>query len=145
MMEEQSYKKHAQVVPMFHMVLFGLIVIAFVGSVANLYRHIGEKGIRTTVVLLVIITFAMILQFFFSRVFPLKAQDRAIRAEENLRHFAMTGKLLDHRLNIKQIIALRFASDEEFVELARKAADQGLSMDDIKKSVKHWRPDYDRV
>jgi hypothetical protein len=97
------------------------------------------------VVLLVIITFAMILQFFFSRVFPLKAQDRAIRAEENLRHFAMTGKLLDHRLNIKQIIALRFASDEEFVELSRKAADQGLSMDDIKKSVKHWRPDYDRV
>ena len=57
----------------------------------------------------------------------------------------MTGKLLDHRLTIKQIIALRFASDEEFVELARKAADQGLSADDIKKSVKHWRPDHDRL
>jgi hypothetical protein len=145
MMEEQSYKKHAQVVPMFHMVLFGLIVIAFVGSLVNLYRHIGDDKGRTTVVLLVIITLAMILQFFFSRIFPLKAQDRAIRAEENLRHFAMTGKLLDHRLSIKQIIALRFASDEEFVELARKAADQGLSTDDIKKSVKHWRGDYYRV
>jgi hypothetical protein len=57
----------------------------------------------------------------------------------------MTGKLLDHRLSVKQIVALRFASDEEFVELARKAADQGLSMDDIKKSVKHWRGDYYRV
>jgi hypothetical protein len=95
--------------------------------------------------LIVLITAAMILQFFFSRVFPLKAQDRAIRAEENLRHFALTGKLLDHRLNIKQIIALRFASDAEFVELARKAADEGLSMDAIKKSVKHWRPDHDRL
>ncbi len=88
---------------------------------------------------------AMILQFFFSRVFPLKAQDRAIRAEENLRHFALTGKLLDRRLSMKQIIALRFASDGEFVELCRKAADEGLSMDAIKKSVKHWRPDHDRV
>jgi L-cystine uptake protein TcyP (sodium:dicarboxylate symporter family) len=144
-MEEQSYKKHTQVVPMYHMVLFGLVVIAFIGSLVNLYRHIGDDKGRTTVVLLVIITLAMLLQFFFSRVFPLKAQDRAIRAEENLRHFAMTGKLLDRRLTIKQIIALRFASDEEFVDLARQAADQGLSMADIKKSVKHWRPDHDRV
>jgi hypothetical protein len=57
----------------------------------------------------------------------------------------MAGKLLDHRLSVKQIVALRFASDEEFVEVARKAADQGLSMDDIEKSVKHWRGDYYRV
>ena len=48
------------------------------------------------------------------RVYPLKAQDRAIRADENLRHFAMTGKLLDPRLTVKQVVALRFASDGEF-------------------------------
>jgi hypothetical protein len=146
-MEEQSYAKHTRLVPLFHMVLFGLIVVAFVGALINLYRHMGGPAGsgRTTVALFVIITLAMILQFFFSRTFPLKAQDRAIRAEENLRHFALTGKLLDHRLNIQQIIALRFASDGEFVELSRKAADEGLSADDIKKSVKHWRPDHHRV
>jgi len=144
-MEEQSYAKHAKFVPMFHFVLFGLIVVAFLGSVVNFYRLIGGVPGRTTVALLVIIALAMILQFFFSRVFAMKVQDRAIRAEENLRHFALTGKLLDHRLKIKQIVALRFASDGEFVELARKAADEGLSMDDIKKSVKHWRPDHDRA
>jgi Family of unknown function (DUF6526) len=103
------------------------------------------SGQRTTDALLIIVTLAMILQFFFSRIFPLKAQDRAIRAEENLRHYVLTGKLLDHRLKIQQIIALRFAPDEEFVELARKAADQGLSNDDIKKSVKQWRADHYRV
>ena len=144
-MEEQSYKKHAKFVPMFHGVLFGLIVIAFIGSLVNLYRHIGDDHGRTIVVLLVVITFAMLLQFFFSRVFAMKVQDRAIRAEENLRHFVLTGKPLDHRLSIKQIVGLRFASDAEFADLARKAADEGLSMDDIKKSVKHWRPDHDRA
>jgi hypothetical protein len=144
-MDEQSYAKHARFVPMFHYVLFGLIAVAFIGALVNLYRHIGDDHGRTTVALLAIIPLAMLLQFFFSRTFPLKAQDRAIRAEENLRHFALTGRLLDHRLNIKQIVALRFASDGEFVELARKAADQGLSMDAIKKSVMHWRPDFDRV
>jgi Family of unknown function (DUF6526) len=146
-LEEQSYAKHAKIVPLFHGVLFGLILLAFIGSLMNLYRrfagpdHVG----RLSAELITLITFAMVLQFFFSRVFPLKAQDRAIRAEENLRHFALTGKLLDHRLNVKQIIGLRFASDAEFVELARKAADEGLSPDEIKKSVKHWRPDHDRL
>jgi hypothetical protein len=144
-MEEQSYRKHAKFVPMFHGVLFGLIVIAFLGSLVNLYRHIGDDKGRTTVVLLVIITFAMILLFFFTRVFAMKVQDRAIRAEENFRHFILTGKPLDQRLNIKQIVGLRFASDGELAELARKAADEGLSMDDIKKSVKQWRPDHDRA
>ena len=144
-MQEQSYAKHAQFVPLFHFVLFGLIVVAFIGSLWNFYNHMFVSGQRTTCALLVIVTFAMFLQFFFSRIFPLKAQDRAIRAEENLRHFVLTGKLLDHRLNIKQIVALRFAPDEEFVELARKAADQGLSMGDIKKSVKIWRADHYRV
>ena len=144
-MPEQSYKNHAKFVPIFHGVLFALIVIAFLGSLVNLYRHIGDDHGRTQVALFAIITFAMLLLSFFARIFAMKVQDRAIRAEENLRHFALTGKLLDHRLNIKQIVGLRFASDGEFVDLARKAADEGLSMDDIKKSVKHWRPDHDRA
>jgi hypothetical protein len=144
-MEEQSYAKHARYVPMFHMVLFGLIVITFLGSLINLYRHIGDDRGKTTVVLLTLLSLVTILQFFFIRVFPVKVQDRTIRAEENLRHFALTGKLLDHRLTVKQIIALRFASDGEFVALARRAADENLSMDEIKKSVRTWRPDHDRV
>ena len=144
-MEEQSYAKHTQIVPLYHMVLFGLIVVAFIGSLYNFYKHMFVSGQRITDALLIILTLALGMVFFFSRVFPLKAQDRAIRAEENLRHFAMTGKLLDPRLNIKQIIGIRFASDGEFVELARKAADESLSMDAIKKSVKNWRADTYRV
>jgi hypothetical protein len=78
-------------------------------------------------------------------VFALKAQDRAIKAEENFRHHLLTGKLLDPRLTMRQIIGLRFASDEEFPELAAKAATAGTSEDDIKKSVRNWRADNYRV
>jgi hypothetical protein len=87
----------------------------------------------------------MLLLFVFCRVFPLKAQDRAIRAEENLRHYVMTGKLLDARLTLKQIVGLRFASDGEFAALAKKAADEGLSQDAIKRAIQSWRPDHDRL
>jgi hypothetical protein len=143
--EEQNYSKHVRFVPMFHGVLFGLIVLIFFSSLYDLYRMIGNGRDRITAALLVFISVGMFLQFYFSRIFPLKAQDRAIRAEENLRHFVMTGKPLDPRLGLKQIIGLRFASDAEFAELAAKAAAEGLSPDDIKKAVRNWRADHYRV
>jgi hypothetical protein len=81
----------------------------------------------------------------FARMFALKAQDRAVRAEEQLRHFVLTGKLLDPRITVRQIIGLRFASDDEFVALARRAAEQGLTEDAIKREVKNWRADTYRA
>jgi hypothetical protein len=57
----------------------------------------------------------------------------------------LTGKLLDPRLTIRQIIGLRFASDDEFVALAQAAADKNLAADAIKQAVKKWRSDTYRV
>lgn len=144
-MEEQSYAKHAKYVPLYHGVLFGIILLTFIGSIVNLVHSFGDHERVYSASLITTLSFAAILLFLFARTFPLKAQDRAIRAEENLRHFAMTGKLLDKRLTVKQIVGLRFASDAEFVELARKAAEDNMSLDAIKKSVKNWRPDHDRL
>ena len=62
-----------------------------------------------------------------------------------MRHYLMTGKMLDSRLTVKQIVGLRFASDGEFVELARKAAESGMAQKDIKRAIKTWRPDNDRL
>jgi hypothetical protein len=144
-MEEQNYARHAKYNPMFHGVLFGLLVLTFLGSLVNLYLSLGDHSRLYNAALIVALSVAMLPLFFFCRIFPLKAQDRAIRAEENLRHFVLTGKTLDPRLTIKQIIGLRFASDGEFVELARKAASEGLSQDTIKRAINTWRPDHDRL
>ena len=144
-MEEQSYAKHAKFVPMFHGLLFGLIALSFIGSLVNLWQSMGDHERLYNASLITVMSLALILLFFFTRVFATGVQDRAIRAEENLRHFAMTGKLLDPRLKIRQIVGLRFAPDAEFPALARKAADEGLSSDAIKKSIKTWRADYDRI
>lgn len=144
-MEQQSYAKHAKYVPMYHLVTFGLIVLTLLGSLVNLYQSIGDHSRLYNASLVTVLSLAMLLMFFFARTFPLKAQDRAIRSEENLRHFALTGKLLDPRLTMKQVIGLRFAPDGEFVELARKAAEEGLSPDIIKRAVKNWRADHNRL
>jgi hypothetical protein len=93
----------------------------------------------------VVLTVSMLILALLARIFALRAQDRAIRAEENLRCFVMTGKLLHPGLTIRQIIALRFASDSEFVSLANRAAKDALTPVDIKKAVQSWRSDNYRV
>jgi hypothetical protein len=45
---------------------------------------------------------------------------------------------------MRQIVGLRFASNDEFVALAQRAADQGLTTDAIKQAVKQWRADLNR-
>jgi hypothetical protein len=144
-MQAQHYGNHRRYVMMYHAVQFLLIVATLIGSVVNLWMSLGNHDRLYSASLIVVLAVIALVQFFYSRSFPLKAQDRAIRAEENLRHFAKTGKLLDSRLTLRQIIGLRFASDGEFVDLAKKAADEGMSEEDIKKAVKNWRADYDRV
>jgi hypothetical protein len=141
----QSYSNHAQVVPMFHYVTLGILQLTLIGACVNLYQSWGDHARFYSASLLVTLTFGTILTALYARSFALRAQDRAIRAEEQLRHYAMTGKLLDPRLTIRQIIGLRFASNEEFVALAQRAADQNLSAKEIKQAVKNWRADLHRV
>jgi hypothetical protein len=144
-MSTQNYANHRQTVALFHQVLLPILGLTLVGSVVNLWHSWGDHQRLYSASLIVVLTVCVLMATFFARIFALKAQDRAIRAEENLRHFAMTGKLLDSRLSVKQIVGLRFASDEEFVALAQKAADKNLTPDAIKQAVKNWRADTDRV
>ena len=141
----QSFENHAQIVPMFHYVTLGILLLTFIGACVNLDQSWGDHARFYSASLLVTLTLGTILAALYARSFALRAQDRAIRAEEQLRHYVLTGKLLDTRLTVKQIIGLRFASDEEFVALAQRAADQNLSTKDIKQAVKTWRPDTYRV
>ena len=87
----------------------------------------------------------LVMLFAFARTFALKAQDRAIRAEENLRHYVLTGKLLPSSLRVGQIVALRFAPDAEFPALVEKAATNNLSGKEIKQSIQNWKADFYRV
>jgi hypothetical protein len=144
-MTAQNYSNHRRIVPMFHGVLFGLLVLTLIGSLVNLYKSLGDHQRVYSASLIVVLNICALMLFYFCRTFALKAQDRAIRAEENLRHFALAGRLLDPKLGILQIVALRFAPDDEFVPLARRAAEENLSPDAIKRAVRQWKPDTYRI
>jgi hypothetical protein len=143
-MTAQTYANHRRFDPMFHVVLFLLLLATLIGAINNVRRSVGTDVLYSASLIVALVVIAFFL-FFFCRTFALKAQDRAIRAEENLRHFILAGQPLDGRLTIRQVIGLRFAADAEFVELARRAAEEGLSEDAIKKAIKDWRADEYRV
>jgi hypothetical protein len=142
---EQSFAHHARYVRGFHGYLMAVLVIALAGSVANLTRALGRGNGRLEAATLLLVVLACALITWYTRIFPLRAQDRAIRAEENLRHYVLTGRLLDERLRVHQVVALRFASDGELPDLARRAAEESLAPADIKRAITSWRADHYRV
>lgn len=144
-MPAQNYANHRQFVPVFHGVLTFILVTTLIGSVVNLFESFGDHERLYNASLIVVLVFISLMLFYFVRTFPLKAQDRAIRAEENLRHFVLTGQLLDSQLELRQIIALRFAPDDEFTSLAKRAIAEQLSPDAIKRAINNWRADTNRV
>jgi hypothetical protein len=144
-MKEQDFKNHARIIPLFHGVTFLAALTVLVMAAIYFIKTIrNEDGVAVALMLL-LVSGLLISLFFYARIFALKAQDRAIRAEENLRHFVLTGAPLDGRLNIQQVIALRFAPDEEFPALAKKAAAENLNSKSIKMNIKNWRADHHRV
>jgi hypothetical protein len=143
MKKQQTYANHSRIVASYHLVTFLAILAVLIGSFINLYNSTHENIYSAS--LICVISLILISLFFHARIFGLKAQDRAIRAEENFRHFVLTGKTMDSRIKLSQLIALRFASDEEFPTLAAKAASENLSNKQIKQLIKNWRGDYHRV
>ena len=142
--KQQTYENHApHFVPFYHYFTYPGIALLLAGSVYLAVQGEGQTGLLVALLILVSLLLASIATY--GRSFALKAQDRAIRAEENFRHYLLTGKPFDSHLRMRQIIALRFASDEEMPVLARRALAEHMPANEIKKAIKHWRADYNRV
>ena len=144
-MEKQTYANHKQRVIAYQLILLPVLVVTLIGAGVNLYLSLGDHQRLYSASLIFVLTTCVLACSLMMRLFALKAQDRAIRAEENLRHFVLTGRLLDPRLHIRQIIALRFAPDTELPGLAQRASTESHKADTIKRAIKDWRADTYRV
>ena len=142
-MKQQNFSNHSKWVIGYHGMTLIAILAFLVGSIRNLLKSSEDNLYSAS--LLVLLAFILLFMFYFMRSFALRAQDRAIRAEEKLRYFILTGKSISNKLTTRQFVGLRFASDEEFPALADKAAMENLSENDIKKAIINWKADEYRV
>jgi hypothetical protein len=142
-MSNQSFKSHSRYILQWHFLTGGAVIAVFIASIINLINSSKENLYSAS--LLMAIALILVSFFWYSRSFALRAQDRVIRAEENFRHFILTGKPLDKQVSMQQIIALRFASDDEFATLVQRAIAEKLESRQIKEAIKNWRADLHRA
>src|ERR1700722_18183048 len=142
--KEQNLKNHNKLVPAFHMFVLPLFGVNLVWRLIQL-RH----GINFASIMAVLMVLGFILLALYARMFAMTVQDRVIRLEMQLRLARLLPPELHPRIDdfaVGQLIALRFASDQELPLLARQVLEENLtSRQEIKRRVKNWRADYLRA
>jgi len=140
----QTFENHARLVPAYHMVAFPIFALNFLWS-----AYILVRGVSASTAIGLLLSVALVILFFTSRLFALTVQDRVIRLEMRLR----LERLLPadqhaniDRLSVDQFVSLRFASDEELPALVSRVLDENLAdRKKIKQLIRTWTPDYLRA
>jgi hypothetical protein len=141
--DPQSFKNHGRLDPPFHLVLTTVLFVNLGIVIAFAIKHLTMYTAWA-----VILSIAVFIPVFKLRLYPLKVQDRVIRLEERLRLQSLAPVEWHKQIYLlseDQLIGLRFAADEEVVELAKQALEQKLTRKQIKERIRNWRPDDWRV
>jgi hypothetical protein len=142
--QQQNYKNHARLFPLFHFVALPIMLLNFLYSVWQVWRAPSWSMAWAMVV-----AFGLAAAVLASRLMALAVQDRVIRLEMQLRLArvlppAMAGRIA--ALDRGHFVALRFASDEELPGLVTEICEGRLQKQkDIKLRVKNWQADHLRA
>jgi hypothetical protein len=144
MAEQQNYQNHTRWNALVHFVISPLLLINLIWAIVSMVQAFDWFRVQY-----LLMSFTLVLMSIAARLQALKAQDRVIRLEERLRYRELLPPELAAKASnfrTSQMIALRFASDDELADLAAKIVNGELtSPKDIKMAVKNWRGDYLRV
>jgi len=141
---EQNYSNHVRWYPLAHFVVGPLLLLNIIWQGVRLYQEPSWNQAEAVVFAVTVIMLSVA-----ARLQALKAQDRVIRLEEQLRFNRLLSPEVAAKaanLDIEKLIALRFASDVELPELLDAVLEKRLhSSKEIKTAIKAWRGDYLRV
>jgi hypothetical protein len=144
MASPQSFANHTRWHPPFHFFVLPVMLINFIWTIVDFVKAPGANSGWW-----VVVSLALALLTLFVRTNSLKVQDRLIRLEEKVRYQQLLSPALAQQcgtLPIGQIVALRFAGDDELEELVGAVVSGKLAASkDIKRAIKNWRADTFRV
>ena len=143
MTEPQNFANHAKRHPLFHFIVLPVMAANFVICIVWAVQRPNFHHIWFTV-----FSFAILVLTLIARMYPAKVQDRVIRLEERLRLQSLAPQEWHaqlYKLTEDQLIGLRFAADEEVVELAKQALEHNLARKQIKERIQSWRADNWRI
>ena len=136
----QTFENHARIVPAYHIFTFGLVALNLLWRIYAVAVDFSLDALAS-----LFVAIALLMLFFFARFFALRVQDRVIRLEMRLRMAQVLLPELKGRIGdftIDQLCSLRFASDAELPDLARKVLDEKLEdRKAIKQMIRDWQAD----
>jgi hypothetical protein len=142
--EPQTLGNHARFLPGFHFVAAPILLIVFLWS---LWRMVADFSVDH--VLFFLLATGTLVTLFVARIMALTVQDRVIRLEMRIRLAQLLPNDLRprlHELTPRQLVALRFASDEELPDLVRTVLTDNIRDGRaIKKMIRNWQGDYLRA
>ncbi|ALR30824.1 hypothetical protein ATE47_09920 [Chryseobacterium sp. IHB B 17019] len=145
-MESQNYKNHRKFYPPHHFIYLPLLIVLEVLGIWKIFND--EQNQLIWILFSIVIFLLLYLSIMVRQHYALGLQNRLVRLEFKQRYFEIFGQRSDEaeeKLRFDQIAALRFAYDDEFKELLYKALHEDISGNEIKKSIKNWRSDHQRI
>ncbi|GGD90651.1 DUF6526 family protein [Paenibacillus nasutitermitis] len=144
-MEGQNKGKTLRLDWSYHFVTLPLAMVVFIWSIVYLIQAVRDESQVSLALLLLLFSLCLVFAVTRIRIYATKTQDRIVRMEEQFRHHRLTGRVLDPKLSLSQIIALRNAGDDEFPALCERAVAENLKPADIRAAIRNWRPDSMRI
>lgn len=141
MPQTQTFKNHTRLLPPFHFFVLPVLFINFLNEIRHVYLAPSRHFAWTLVEAAALLTLGLL-----ARTMAITVQNRVIRLEMRLRlkdalPFDLHGRI--NELTPKQLVALRFASDDEMPALVRDVlAGNLVTQKAIKERVKNWQGDY---
>lgn len=149
-MSAQNYKNHRKFYPPHHFVFYPVSLILLVFSFFQLFKNINhnESFVMIWTAISVVIFLMIFLAFMLRQHYALGLQDRLIITEFKFRYFTLSGNRLEnstYHFSDSQIFALRFAEDEDLMELMHQISQNDWSSTQIKQNIKNWKADNKRI
>jgi hypothetical protein len=145
-MGKQDYYNHIYYYWPHHFFFYGAVIIGFGLCGVGFYLYPSQRMLWAMMAFMVFLI--VWLAFMTRQHYALGNQNRTVRLEMRLRYYILTGKRfedVESKLSFSEIAALRFAPDDELIQLIDAAIAEQLSADEIKRRIKNWLPDTKRV
>lgn len=147
-MSAQNYKNHPKFPGSLVACMTG-VLLAVILAIVGLCMPSSVAGVCLIGTACLLHGVTALYALFVMRTYATGLQDRIIRMEMHYRLDQILPEDLKARtgeLTIKHLVGLRFAGDDEIVELTRWTLDnKPEKANEIKKKIKNWQADEHRV
>jgi len=149
-MSHQNLKNHRKYYPLHHFIFYPISLVLLIVSLFQVFKNINHNSSFVMIwsAISAVVVLMIVLSFMLRQHYALGLQDRIIINEFKFRYFALTGNRLEnstYQFSDAQIFALRFAEDEDLMELMHQTAQNDWSSSKIKRNIKNWKADDKRI